>query len=90
MRVQDMFWGDRYGRFTDPYGQQWAVATHKEDLAAGEIKRRQDAFFAKTATPHERRRERSPYADQIDVFFSTNRVYSGASRGPAGWARKIK
>jgi PhnB protein len=53
--VQDMFWGERYGRFTDPYGQQWAVATHNEDLDAGEIQRRQDAFFAKTATQRERR-----------------------------------
>jgi PhnB protein len=47
--VQDMFWGDRYGRITDPYGQQWGIATHKEDVAPEEIRRRQDAFFAKTA-----------------------------------------
>jgi len=50
--VQDMFWGDRYGRFTDPYGQQWSVATHKEDVAPEEMKRRQDAFFAKAAGHH--------------------------------------
>jgi PhnB protein len=48
--VQDMFWGDRYGMLTDPFGQQWGVATHKEDLASEEIRRRQDAFFAKAAS----------------------------------------
>src|ERR1700732_1409191 len=49
MPVQDMFWGDRYGRVTDPFGQQWSIATHKEDVAPEEIKRRQEAFFAKAA-----------------------------------------
>jgi PhnB protein len=49
MPVQDMFWGDRYGKMTDPFGQQWGVATHIEDVAPEEMKRRQDAFFAKAA-----------------------------------------
>jgi uncharacterized glyoxalase superfamily protein PhnB len=49
MPVQDMFWGDRYGKLTDPFGQQWGVATHIEDVAPEEMKRRQDAFFAKAA-----------------------------------------
>jgi PhnB protein len=49
MPVQDMFWGDRYGRVTDPFGQQWSIATHEEDVAPEEIKRRQEAFFAKAA-----------------------------------------
>jgi PhnB protein len=44
-----MFWGDRFGTFTDPFGQQWGVATHKEDVSPEEMKRRQDAFFAKAA-----------------------------------------
>jgi PhnB protein len=49
MPIQDMFWGDRYGKFTDPFGQQWGIATHIEDVAPEEIKRRQDTFFAKAA-----------------------------------------
>jgi len=49
MPLQDMFWGDRYGKITDQFGQQWGIATHKEDVAPDEMKRRQDAFFAKTA-----------------------------------------
>jgi PhnB protein len=49
MPVQDMFWGDRYGKLTDPFGHQWGVATHKEDVSPEEIARRQAAFFAKSA-----------------------------------------
>jgi len=49
MPLQEMFWGDRYGKLTDPFGQQWGIATHKEDVAPEEMKRRQDAFFAKAA-----------------------------------------
>jgi PhnB protein len=45
--VQDMFWGDRYGQLTDPFGHIWAVATHKEDLTPEEIGRRAQAAFAK-------------------------------------------
>ena len=27
MPAQDMFWGDRYGQVTDPYGHVWSFAT---------------------------------------------------------------
>lgn len=37
MPVADMFWGDRYGRLTDPYGHQWSVATHVRDLTPEQI-----------------------------------------------------
>ena len=37
MPVSDMFWGDRYGHVTDPFGQEWSIATHKEDLSPAEI-----------------------------------------------------
>jgi PhnB protein len=49
MPVQDMFWGDRYGKLTDPFGQQWGIATHKEDVSREELARRQESFFAKAA-----------------------------------------
>jgi PhnB protein len=26
MPVQDMFWGDRYGQVTDPFGYRWSIA----------------------------------------------------------------
>jgi PhnB protein len=40
MPPADQFWGDRWGRFTDPYGHSWSVATHKEDLTPEEMERR--------------------------------------------------
>jgi len=27
MPAQDMFWGDRYGQITDPFGHLWSFAT---------------------------------------------------------------
>jgi PhnB protein len=49
MPVQDMFWGDRYGKLTDPFGQQWGIATHTEDVSPEEMKRRMQALSAKAA-----------------------------------------
>ena len=40
MPLTDMFWGDRFGRVTDPFGVRWGIATHKEDLSPDEIGRR--------------------------------------------------
>jgi len=49
MPPTDMFWGDRYGTFVDPYGQSWGVATHVEDLTAEETKERAQDFYAQMA-----------------------------------------
>lgn len=38
--VQDQFYGDRSGQFEDPFGHQWNVATHVEDVAPDEMQRR--------------------------------------------------
>jgi uncharacterized glyoxalase superfamily protein PhnB len=46
MPVTDMFWGDRYAKVADPFGHEWGLATHKENLSAREIERRAQAFFA--------------------------------------------
>ena len=46
MPVTDMFWGDRYGKLTDPFGHEWAIATHKEDVSPEECGKRAEAFFA--------------------------------------------
>src|SRR5690606_13426448 len=32
MPAADMFWGDRYGVITDPFGHDWSIATHQKDL----------------------------------------------------------
>lgn len=46
MPLADMFWGDRYGQLRDPYGHIWAIATHMEDVAPEEMRRRSAEFFA--------------------------------------------
>jgi PhnB protein len=41
--VADQFYGDRSGKLTDPFGHSWYVSTHKEDVSAEEMRRRQAA-----------------------------------------------
>jgi PhnB protein len=38
MPVTDMFWGDRYGQFEDPFGHRWSVATHVRDVTPEEMR----------------------------------------------------
>ena len=38
--VEDQFYGDRLGSFEDPFGHQWNVATHVEDVPPEEMSRR--------------------------------------------------
>lgn len=40
MPISDQFWGDRYGHVRDPFGFNWAIATHKEDLTPAEVQAR--------------------------------------------------
>jgi PhnB protein len=44
--VQDQFYGDRSGTLVDPFGHQWTLGTHKEDVSDEELKRRMAAAFA--------------------------------------------
>ncbi len=37
MPPTDMFWGDRFGKFIDPFGHVWSVATHIADPTPEEI-----------------------------------------------------
>ncbi|HYB97716.1 MAG TPA: VOC family protein [Candidatus Limnocylindrales bacterium] len=38
--VSNQFYGDRAGSFEDPFGHQWHVHTHVEDVSAEEMQRR--------------------------------------------------
>jgi uncharacterized glyoxalase superfamily protein PhnB len=51
MPLSDMFWGDRYGKLKDPFGHEWSIATHKEDVSPEECGRRMAEFF-KNKTCH--------------------------------------
>ena len=37
MPPADMFWGDRFGQVTDPFGHKWQIATHLRDPGPAEI-----------------------------------------------------
>ena len=40
--LADQFYGDRSGTITDPFGHQWTIATHIEDVSPEEMERRHD------------------------------------------------
>ena len=44
--VKDEFYGDRSGRFEDPFGHQWSVATHVEDVPPNEMAKRAEEAMA--------------------------------------------
>ena len=50
--LTNMFWGDRICRVHDPFGHEWAIATHIEDVSIEEMARRGNEFFAKMAASH--------------------------------------
>jgi PhnB protein len=37
MPLADMFWGDRYCQFEDPFGHRWSAATHIRDMSPEEM-----------------------------------------------------
>jgi PhnB protein len=49
MPLDNMFWGDRFGKFTDPFGHQWGVAQHVEDVTPEEMQRRSDEMTKQMA-----------------------------------------
>ena len=51
MPPTDMFWGDRYGKLQDPFGHQWAIATHQWDLTPGEMQAAATKAMAQPCPP---------------------------------------
>ena len=49
MPLADQFWGDRYGKVTDPFGHVWGIATHKEDVSREEMDKRMKSAFSATS-----------------------------------------
>ena len=39
-----MFWGDRWSQVADPFGHEWQIATHVEDLSPQEMGKRAAAM----------------------------------------------
>ena len=49
MPLADQFWGDRYGVLSDKFGNRWSIASHKEDVAPDEMKKRMEKMMAEMA-----------------------------------------
>ena len=47
--VSDMFWGDRMGAVSDPYGYKWNFSTHVKDMTPEEMKQGQDEWMKQMA-----------------------------------------
>jgi PhnB protein len=43
--LQDVFWGERYGQITDPFGHRWGLAQHLRDVPRQEIADAASALF---------------------------------------------
>jgi PhnB protein len=44
--VEDRFYGDRMGTLADPFGQEWSLGTHVEDVSPKEMEKRSAAAMA--------------------------------------------
>ncbi len=42
----NMFWGDRWSQIVDPFGHEWQIATHVEDLTPEEMGKRAAAAMS--------------------------------------------
>ncbi|HEY2351823.1 MAG TPA: VOC family protein [Candidatus Acidoferrum sp.] len=49
MPLANQFWGDRYGKLSDPFGHHWGLAQHVEDVAPAEMEKRAKEWQAKMA-----------------------------------------
>jgi uncharacterized glyoxalase superfamily protein PhnB len=47
--MEDAFWGDRYGKVTDPYGHEWGIATRVKNLSPAEMKQAAEAWMKEAA-----------------------------------------
>lgn len=46
MPLSDMFWGDRFGSLSDPFGHSWGISTHIKDMTPEEMAEAAKAAFA--------------------------------------------
>lgn len=51
--VTDMFWGDRWGTVTDPFGYYWSFCTHVKDVSPEEMNEAAKEIFGKKADEQE-------------------------------------
>jgi PhnB protein len=44
--VENQFYGDRSGTLTDPFGHEWTLSTHVEDVDNAELQKRMDEMMS--------------------------------------------
>ena len=47
--LENAFWGDRYGKVTDPFGHEWGIATRVKELSPEEMERAGKEWMANAA-----------------------------------------
>ena len=47
--LEDAFWGDRYGKVTDPFGHEWGLATRVRDMTPAEMAKAGKEWMEKAA-----------------------------------------
>ena len=45
--IEDAFWGDRYGKVTDPFGHEWGIATRVRNMTKAEMQTAGKEWMAK-------------------------------------------
>ena len=56
--LENAFWGDRYGKITDPFGHEWGIATRVRTMSEDEVKQAGEAWMAQAAQQMGAKRER--------------------------------
>jgi PhnB protein len=47
--LEDAFWGDRYGKVTDPSGHEWGLATRVKNMSEEEIRKAGEEWMSQAA-----------------------------------------
>ena len=47
--LENAFWGDRYGKVTDPFGHEWGLAHRRVEMTEDEIRAAGQAWMAQAA-----------------------------------------
>lgn len=47
--LEDAFWGDRYGKVTDPYGHQWGIATRVKEMTQEQMRKAGEEWMAQAS-----------------------------------------
>ncbi len=47
--LEDAFWGDRYGKVTDPFGHEWGLATRMKEMSPEAMQQAAAAWMAQAA-----------------------------------------